>query len=36
LLGPAVYQSVVSVPTPRKVGMRPRHPEIKRDGRGEP
>src|SRR5215467_5385838 len=30
LLGPAVHQSVVSIPTPRKVGMCPRHPEIKR------
>ena len=30
LLGPAVHQSVVSIPTPRKVGMCPPHPEIKR------
>jgi hypothetical protein len=30
LLVPAVYQSVIRVPTPRKVGVRPRHPEIER------
>jgi len=30
LLVPAVYQSVICIPTPRKVGVRPRHPEIER------
>ena len=30
LLVPAVYQSVIRIPTPREVGVRPRHPEIER------
>jgi hypothetical protein len=30
LLVPAVYQSVICIPTPRKVRVRPRHPEIER------
>jgi hypothetical protein len=29
LLGPAVHQSVISIPTPWEVGMCPFHPEIK-------
>jgi hypothetical protein len=36
LLVPAVNQSIISIPTPRKVRVRPRHPEIERDGRDEP
>src|SRR6266446_5246604 len=30
LLVPAVNQSIISIPTPRKVRVRPRHPEIER------
>src|SRR6202049_1123963 len=29
-LTPAVYQSIIGIPTPGKVGVRPRHPEIER------
>ena len=28
LLGPAVNQPVIRIPTPRKVWVRPRHPEV--------
>ena len=28
-LAPAVYQSIIGIPTPGKVGVRPRHPEMK-------
>ena len=30
LLGPAVHQPVIRIPTPREVGVCPRHPEIER------
>jgi len=30
LLGPAVNKPVIRVPTPRKVWVRPRHPEVER------
>ena len=30
LLVPAVHQPIVCIPTPREVGVRPRHPEIER------
>src|ERR1700730_17396031 len=30
LLGPAVNQPVIRIPTPRKVWVRPRHPEVER------
>jgi hypothetical protein len=30
LLRPAVYQPVIRIPTPRKLRVRPRHPEIER------
>src|ERR1700730_3923844 len=29
-LAPAVYQSIIGIPAPGKVGVRPRYPEIKR------
>src|SRR6516225_7161530 len=29
-LAPAVYQSIIGIPTPGKVGVRPRYPEIER------
>jgi hypothetical protein len=28
LLGPAVHQPIISIPTPREVGMCPFHPEV--------
>ena len=30
LLGPAVDQSIIRIPTPREVGVCPRHPEVER------
>jgi hypothetical protein len=29
-LASAVYQSIIGIPSPGKVGVRPRHPEIER------